>query len=92
MPYANFIRLKLEEIHGYKVITNGDYLTFLHFFSDTDTVKDYSLEELRNHTITEQAFTLYELYGRYYETNVPLTAIDNYLSTLKKQHPKGTLF
>ena len=92
MLYPGVARLKLETIHGYKVITGGNYLTFTIFFSSVDEVlKDYSLEELRNHTITEQAFVIYELYGRYYETTAPVANIENYLSELKKTNPEGRL-
>lgn len=92
MLYPGIARIKVETIHGYKVITGGNYLTFNIYFSSGDEVlKDYSLGELRDHTITEQAFTLYELYGRYYETTVPVTVIENYLSELKKTNPEGRL-
>ena len=69
---------------GYIIVTGGNFEDFLLFFTEPETTVfvDYSLEDLMTHPIKEQATALFVCSGRFYETNVPLTILDNYLSNL----------
>lgn len=88
--------LKIETHYNYKVIVNGTFGDFITFFSDpvTDTgvYIDYSPADLSRQVIKEQQFILFLLYGRYLETNVPVSQAESYLSQIYQIEPPDTPF